>query len=165
MLAKMGTTKGNGIMAETIKGMNKLLRKLDTLGKLGAAKRGLKAGALHVKGKISEYPPSTSANTEPSHGRWYERGWGSKYKRLDGVVTGKKTSETLGRKWTTAERKGGLQQAIGTNVSYAKYVHDADEQARIHGQRGWKTDKQVLDEEGDEVLQFVQKEVEKDLSG
>ena len=150
---------------ETIKGMNKLLRKLDTLGKLKGAKRGLKAGAKHIEGTIKEYAPKSAANAPKSHGRWYERGWGTRYKRLDGIVTGKKTSETLGRKWTTAERKGGLQQIIGTNVSYAKFVHDAEEQARFHKARGWKTDEQVLKSEGDEVLKFVQREVEKDLSG
>ena len=152
-------------MPETIKGMNKLIKKLDTIEKMRGAKRGLKAGALHVKGKIDEYPPSTSANTPGNPtGRWYERGWGSRYKRLDGVVTGRKTSETLGRKWTTAERAGGFQQIIGNNASYAPFVHDAEEQAKFHGDRGWKTDEQVLDEEGDEVLEFIQREVEKELA-
>ena len=151
-------------MPETIKGMSKLLRKLKTIEELRGAKRGLKAGALHVKGKIDEYPPSTTANSPGNPtGRWYERGWGSRYKRLDGVVTGKKTSETLGRKWTTAEQNAGLTQVIGNNASYAPYVHDAEEQAKIHGDRGWKTDEQVLREEGDKVLQFIQREVEKEL--
>ena len=163
MLAEMGTTEGYSIMAETIKGMNKLLRKLGTVAKLKGAKRGLKAGALHVKGKIAKYPPSTAANTPKAHGRWYERGWGSKYRRLDGVVTGKKTSETLGRKWTTAERAGGLQQIIGNNASYVEFVHSSEKQARFHKSRGWKTDKQVLKSEGGRVLKFIQKEVEREL--
>ena len=153
-------------MPETIKGMSKLLRKLKTIEELRGAKRGLKAGALHVKGKIDEYPPSTTANSPGNPtGRWYERGWGSRYKRLDGVVTGKKTSETLGRKWTTAEQNAGLTQVIGNNASYAPYVHDAEEQAKIHGDRGWKTDEQVLREEGDKVLEFIQHEVERELGG
>ena len=153
-------------MPESIKGMSKLLRKLKTIEELRGAKRGLKAGALHVKGKIDEYPPSTTANSPGNPtGRWYERGWGSRYKRLDGVVTGKKTSETLGRKWTTAEQNAGLTQVIGNNASYAPYVHDAEEQAKIHGDRGWKTDEQVLREEGDKVLQFIQREVERELGG
>ena len=150
---------------ETIKGMNKLIRKLDTIAKLKGAKRGLKAGANHIKGVIKEYPRSTTANVEPFHGRWYERGWGSKYKRLDGTVTGKKTSETLGRKWATKSKAKGLQQIVGSNVSYARFVHSAKEQAKIHGRRGWKTDEQVLKSEGDEVLQFIQKEIEKELGG
>ena len=154
------------MMVETIKGMNKLLRKLDTVAKLRGAKRGLKSGALHVKGKIAKYPPSTTANSPGNPtGRWYERGWGSRYKRIDGVMTGKKTSETLGRKWTTAERNAGLTHIIGNNASYAEFVHDAEKQAKIHGDRGWKTDEQVLREEGKQVLQFIQNEVEKELGG
>ena len=148
---------------ETIKGMNKLMRKLDTVAKLKGAKRGLKAGAVHVKGTIKEYAPKSSANVPKSHGRWYERGWGSRYKRLDGVVTGRKTSETLGRKWAIGERAGGLQQVIGNNASYAEFVHDEEEQAKIHGDRGWKTDEEVLREEGDQVLEFIQREVEREL--
>ena len=153
-------------MAETIKGMNKLLRKLDSIEKMRGAKRGLKSGALHVKGKISEYAPSTAANTPGNPtGRWYERGYGPRWSRKDGSWGGRKTSETLSKRWTTAERAGGLQQVLGNNASYAPYVHDAEEQAGFHGDRGWKTDEQVLREEGDEVLQFIQKEVEKELGG
>jgi hypothetical protein len=154
-------------MAEqiTIKGMDKLLRKLKTVEELRGARRGLKAGALHVKGKISEYPPSTIANYEGNPtGRWYERGYGPKWARKDGSWGGRKTSETLGRKWTTAERNAGLTQVIGNNASYAPYVHDAEEQAKFHGDRGWLTDEEVLRNEGDEVLEFIQREVEKELS-
>ena len=164
MLGELDTTEGDSIMAETIKGMNKLLRKLDTLAKLKGAKRGLKAGALHVKGKIAKYPPSTIANSPGRPGGWYERGWGSRYKRLDGVVTGKKTSETLGRRWTTGEKNAGLTQIVGNNASYAPYVQSKEKQARFHKARGWLTDEQVLKQEGDEVLQFIQKEVDRDLA-
>lgn len=150
---------------ETIKGMNKLIRKLDTVAKLKGAKRGLKAGAEHIEGTIKEYAPKSEANVEKAHGRWYERGWGSKYKRLDGVVTGKKTSKTLRTKWSTRSRNSGLLQVIGNNASYARFVHSAEEQAKFHGDRGWLTDEQVIKSEGDEVLKFVQHEINKELGG
>ena len=149
-------------MPETIKGMNKLLRKLDTLGKLKGAKRGLKAGALHVKGKIAEYPPSTTANSpgNPS-GRWYERGFGTR------TATGRAypTSETLGRKWTIGSRDQGFTQVVGNNVSYGPYVQSAEKQAKIHKRRGWKTDEQVINEGTDTVLGFVKAQVDKILEG
>lgn len=149
----------------TIKGMDKLLRKLKSIEELRGARRGLKAGAVHIKGIISKYPPATIANSpgNPTR-RWYERGYGPKWKRRDGSVGGRKTSETLGRKWTIGERAGGLQQVIGNNASYAIYVHSDADQARFHGRRGWKTDLEVIKEEGDHVLKFVQKEVEKELA-
>ena len=148
---------------ETIKGMNKLMRKLDTVAKLKGAKRGLKAGAEHIEGKIKEYAPKSDANVAKSHGRWYERGWGSKYRRLDGTVTGKKTSETLRDEWSTKSRNSGLMQIVGNNASYNIYVHSEKDQAGFHGDRGWKTDEQVLRDEGDKVLEFIQKEVEREL--
>ena len=118
---------------ETIKGMKKLTRKLDTLAKLKGAKRGLKAGAVHVKGKIAQYPPSTTANSPGNPtGRWYERGYGPRWlRKRKGGVGGRKTSETLGRKWATRSLNSGLTQMIGNNASYAEFVHDAEEQAII----------------------------------
>ena len=41
----------------------------------------------------------------------------------------------------------------------------AEDQAKIHKARGWKTDEQVLKSEGDEVLQFIQREIERELGG
>ncbi len=149
---------------KTIKGMNKLIRKLDTVAKLKGAKRGLKSGAEHVEGTIKEYASKSEANVPKSHGRWYERGWGTKYRRLDGTVTGKKTSEVLRSKWSTKSRNSGLTWIVGNNASYAEFVHDAEEQAGFHGDRGWKTDEEVLKSEGDEVLKFIQHEVEKELA-
>jgi hypothetical protein len=57
-----------------------------------------------------------------------------------------------------------LTQIIGNNASYAKYVQSAEDQARFHKRRGWKTDEQVLASEGDEVLKFIQHEVDKELA-
>jgi hypothetical protein len=150
----------------TIKGMDKLLRKLKTVEELRGARRGLQAGAVHIKDIFRKYPPETAANASQNpSGRWYERGYGPRWRRKDDSWGGRQTSETLSKKWAISERAGGLQQVIGNNASYAPYVHDADEQAKFHGDRGWKTDKEVIEEEGEEVLKFVQHEVERELSG
>jgi hypothetical protein len=69
-------------MPKPIKGMDELIRKLDTIAKLKGAKRGLKAGAEHIEGVMKEYAPKSQANVPKAHGRWYERGWGSKYRRI-----------------------------------------------------------------------------------
>src|SRR4030042_2565195 len=90
------------VTSYTIKGLDKLLKKLDDLEGLKAAVRGMEAAALHVKGKIAEYPPASEANAPKTSGSWYERGYGTRW-----PGGGKRTSETLGRKWTTASRDGG----------------------------------------------------------
>ena len=144
-----------------IEGLDKLLTKLDGIENLQKIKPALKAGAVHIKGKIAKYPPKSIANS-PSNptGRWYERGFGTR------TATGGAypTSETLGRKWTVASRDRGFTQVVGNNVSYGPFVQSAEDQAKIHGKRGWKTDQQVADEEADTVLDFVKKEVDKILA-
>ena len=145
-----------------IEGMEPLLHKLDNLEDLQKVRPALMAGAIHIKGKIAQYPAKTIANS-PSNptGRWYERGFGTRTK------TGRAypTSETLGRKWTVANRDRGLTKVIGNNVSYGPYVQSAEKQAKFHKQRGWKTDQQVAEEEADTVLDFVKDQVDKILEG
>lgn len=154
-------------MAE-IRGMRELLQKLDTLAGLEGAKRGLKAGALHIKGIVSQYPPATEANSSTMD-RWYQRGYGPRWRRRDGSIGGSKTSEALGRKWTEESRNGGLTQVIGNNVTYGPWVQAAEKagtkgpQASFHKQHGWKTDEEVIDQEGSRVLSFVKSEIERDL--
>ena len=145
-----------------IEGMDELIKKLDDLDDLQKLRPAMMAGALHIKGKIAKYPPSSIANSEMNPtGRWYERGFGTK------TATGREypTSETLGKKWTVANRDKGLTKVIGNNVSYGPYVQSAEKQAKIHEQRGWKTDQQVADEEADTVLKSVKREVDKILEG
>ena len=168
MFSQFVAAKGDSVMAtETIKGMNKLNRKLDALAKLKGAKRGLKAGAEHIEGTIKEYPNKTTANSPGNPtGRWYERGWGPRWlRKRSGTVGGRKTSETLRTKWSTKSRNSGLTQIVGNAASYAKYVHSAEDQAGFHGDRGWLTDEQVIDQEGPTVLDFIEKEIERELSG
>jgi hypothetical protein len=123
----------------------------------------LKAGAEHIKGKINQYPPATSANT-PGQKRWYERGYGPKWTRRDGSIGSRKSSEMLGRKWTTAPQ-GTRAYVIGNNVSYSPYVHDPEKQAAFHKARGWKTTAQVAEQEGPRVVAFIERWINKVIGG
>lgn len=147
-----------------IKGLDELLKKLDSLQKLDAIKPALKAAAVHVKGKIAQYPPSSEAN-DPNRRKWYERGYGPKWRLVSGEVHGKRTSETLGRKWTTRSLNQGLTQVVGNNVSYGPFVQSAEKQAAFHRKRGWKTTEDVAAEEADTVNKFVKDEIDKVLEG
>lgn len=145
-----------------INGVSELIQKLERLERLSFLYPAIAAATLHVKGKIAKYPPSSEANT-PNQRRWYQRGYGSKWMRRDGSVGGSKTSETLGRKWTTETANGGLTGVVGNNVSYGPYVQDAEKQAAFHAARGWKTTDQVADEEQKRVGQFILQAIEKAL--
>lgn len=149
-------------MTVEIEGMDNIRRMIDQLKDLKPAKAALKAGGVHIKGKIAQYPPSSEANV-PNQRRWYQRGWGSKWMLRDGTVHGRKTSETLGRKWTVQTRDAGLTVVVGNNVSYGPYVQDADHQAPFHKARGWKTAQEVVKEESPTVVKFIEDELEKAL--
>lgn len=147
-----------------IRGLKELQHKIDKLEDLTPVKAGLRAAALHVKGKIAVYPPESSANHPKTHGSWYERGFGTKYARMDGFVKGYRTSETLGRKWTLRSFDGGLRMVVGNNVSYGPYVQGPD-QAAFHKRRGWKTTDKVAEEESGRVTAFLKSHVDKALEG
>lgn len=138
-----------------LKRLDPLLKKLARIGKLEGAAPAIQAAGLHIKGAIAEYPPASEANS-PSNQRWYERGYGSRWRRKDGTIGGRATSETLGRRWTVESEANGLRAVVGNNASYGPYVQSAERQARFHSARGWKTDAQVIEEESETVLEFVQ---------
>lgn len=156
-------------MAEiTIEGLEELLDDLEEI--LPAIKTGLSAGALYLKGKAAEYPPSTAGNQPKNYvpGRWntwYQRGFGSKWARADGTVGSRATSETLGRKWTSRGQTGskGLAWVVGNNVSYSKWVQ-GDEQTWFHKAHGWKSTETLKREEEDEVRKRVNEIIEKKIA-
>lgn len=145
-----------------INGLEKIASKVKDLQSMRAVKAGLKAAALHVKGKIAKYPPSSEANV-PNQRRWYQRGYGPKWKLASGAVHGKKTSETLGRKWTVKSADGGLTQIIGNNVSYGPFVQSREDQAHFHKARGWLTVEDVAEQEAGKVVEFLQEHIDKAL--
>ena len=126
-----------------IEGLDRAMRKLTALENREYVKGTMQACVLLAKNHIAVYPPATEANS-PSRKRWYERGFGTRYRRKDGTIGGRRTSETLGRKWATEVTDKGLVGKIGNNASYARFVHDADKQARFHAARRWRTDKDTF---------------------
>lgn len=150
-----------------IKGLDKLQIKFE--GIEPAIKHGIKASALHIKGKVDKYPASTGANSPKSfssggNNMWYERGWGSKWALKRGGWHGRKSSENLGRKWTIATENNGMTAKIGNNVSYGKWVQSPEYQARALKRIGWKTTEQVAEEEQLTVERFIKSEIDKALS-
>lgn len=109
-----------------------------------AIQAATKAIALEVQGTIAPYPESTIANS-PSNpkGRWYQRGYGPKWMTKKGEVHGRKTSQTLGRRWSVKQR--GIGAIVANLASYADVVHSQQKQARFHAARGWVTDKMALE--------------------
>lgn len=137
-----------------LSGLEPLLKQIDSVAKLEGVQAAMMAGATHFKGRIDKYPPSSDANN-PANRHWYERGYGSRWRRRDGSMGGKKTSEMLNRKWTVA-RRGQLEVVLGNNVSYSPYVHDEERQPRFHKARNWPTIQGVAREETPIVVKFIE---------
>jgi hypothetical protein len=156
----------------TILGIKELELKFGNLDP--AIKVAVKAGALHIKGKVAVYPAATAGNqprayTTGGQNTWYERGYGPKWALKGGGWHGRKRSETLGRKWTIKLTNGGLVGIIGNNVSYGPYVQQGGDedphQTKVHAAHGWKTTGQVADEEADTVRDLFKRCIDKALEG
>lgn len=152
-------------MSTTITGDAELRRKLAKLKDISQIYPALFEAAIHVKGKVSQYPPSTSANQPGGPGsQWYQRGWGTKWKRKDGSEGGSQTSEDLGPSWT-AKGEQGKRVIIGNDASYGPYVQGPSKQARALKAIGWKTTDTVVKEEEVYVLNQIKKRVDIILRG
>lgn len=147
-----------------IRGVDKLVAKLDTLQAAKLLKPWVEAALLDAKGFIAQYPPSTDANV-PFQRRWYERGYGPKWMRKDGTVNGSHTSEVLGRSWTTRTTDGGLGGIVGTKATYARAVQDRDKQAAFHARRGWRTVQDWVEQRGDVVKGWIEKRIQQIIGG
>jgi len=144
-----------------IEGIDAVIDKIDSLQRLEQAGQLMLAIGTHVKGKVDKYPASTEANspreyTTGGRNTWYQRGYGPKWARKDGSVGGRKTSETLGRRWTVQMRDAGRSVVIGNNVSYGPYVQDEENQADFHKRNGWPTIQQVAKDEEPTIRAFVE---------
>lgn len=141
-----------------IQGLDEALQKLETIGRADYLPAVMQAAASDLMGWLAVYPPASSAN-DSSEDRWYERGFGPRWRRKDGSIGGRQTSETLGRRWTTQVAPDGLWARVGNNASYARFVQGI-EQAWFHAKRGWRTTVQAVQERGPEIVAKVQAAIE-----
>lgn len=148
-----------------IEGLERLQGKLRRVESGQYLRAVLQAAAIDIKGYMAWYPPASEAN-DPQRSRWYERGYGPRWRRRDGQIGGYKTSEMLDKKWAAARPRidtKGLTARVGVRVSYAPYVQSAERQAWFHTVRGWRTDEQAVRERGPHVIRLVQAAVRRIL--
>lgn len=169
----LGDQQAGGAMTVTIeiKGIEKVRAKLNDLANRRYMQGTMAAATLLVKDWIAEYPLATEANQPRGFNsyysladrrainRWYERGYGPRWARKDGSVGGSRTSETLGRRWTTRVEDNGMRGVVGNNASYAPWVQDAERQATFHAARGWRTVQDAVQAKRGEVVRLLQNAV------
>ena len=127
----------------SVKGLDKVQKRLG-VNLSPAIRSATRAIAEEIKDKVAPYPPATAANS-PSNRRWYERGYGPRWRVKDGAVHGRKSSQTLGRRWAVGS-KGSVGAVVGNPVSYAPFLHAKVRQAKWAGQRQWTTDDDAINQ-------------------
>ena len=142
-------------MAVTIRGLDKLIAKLEKVGGPGALKRPMTKAVAHLHDSIAKYPGASSANSPGNGYSWYERGYGTRTRTGRGYPT----SGTLGRRWTHEVAGDGKRGVVGNNASYAPYVQSMAQQASFHAARGWLTDEGVVEKESDKARSFFEDEI------
>jgi len=130
-------------MRVTVDGVEEIITKFRALAKMRAVRKMVRELTVEADNRIKPYPEKLNINKSwPS--RWYERGYGPRWRRKDGSLGGRRTSETLGRRWSIKYRRGGLQGIVANNASYAHYVQSAAYQTKQHKRTGWTRDAQVV---------------------
>jgi hypothetical protein len=120
-------------MAEIIEitGITELTRKLSANIEAGL-QPALLAIAAALQNVIAPYPP---APTYQNRKRWYERGYGNRWRRKDGSIGGRKTSQFLNRSWYS-EPRDSVTVVLGNRATYAPWVHGT-RQTKVNQEYGW----------------------------
>lgn len=126
---------------------------------------------LMTQTRIAVYPPQSEANRPSSvpGARWYQRLVGPRWRRKDGSIGGRKTSEQLQKNWrqelvAPLSREVFTRGDSGLEVSYVDFVV-GDAQASFHAERGWPTTEEVAEEvERDPMIEVaVVRELDREL--
>jgi len=146
-----------------VEGLDELEAVLGELNGRNVFRNFLVQGANTIVSRAGEYAPLSVANMPKAHGAWYVRGTGTRYRRLDGVITERKTSENLKGQWNIKSRGGNNPSAtIENRASYAAAVHGTSEQqASIHAGRGWKQLQKVAEEELPKIEKNILAQIDK----
>ena len=162
----MLASKSLGAIAMTIHvrldGWDQVKRKLGEVGALQFLRGIMAAAAADVKSWVAVYPPSSIANSPGNPtGRWYERGYGPRWRRRDGTAGGMRTSQGLGRMWTTQVDPDGKRAVIGNRVAYGPFVQDETKQAWFHKARGWRTVQGAAKEKAPDIIRKIKEAIER----
>lgn len=106
-------------------------------------RRVLIRSVLELKDLAAGYPVAGRWNSNPGtkgDGRWYQRGFGSRWMRKDGTTGGKDTSQRLQKNWKTeVQQQDEFTASAYTEVTYAPYLLDTDQRVNWAASHGWKS--------------------------
>lgn len=130
---------------------------------------------LELKDLAAAYPVEGIWNKAPGtrgNNRWYQRGFGSRWKRADGSIGGINNSQRLQRSWQTEIVKrvdtGFTESVVGsayTEVTYAPFLLDPQKKVNWAPVHGWQDVDEIEKEYSERFEKIVLDEIDKDLRG
>ena len=133
--------------------VTKLFNRLDHSAVMRTLRPPMEASLLSLHDDLTDYPgppqrPYPKMLRTAKQRRWFF--WALKEGKISIPYA---RSGKLGQSWNTHidETGSGMYGKIGTNMSYAKWVQNAESQARIH-QGNWLTDEQAFGKRRDEIV-------------
>ncbi len=128
-----------------VRGLDAIQRKLQMpLGMV--LKPAFFAIGQDVRSRIAVYPGAVKYPIEwasEKQRRWYFATHKDALPYVRGVTQG---SQRLGTKWAVDMESLRLGVIVGTEVTYAPYVQNAERQQPFHRNSGWRTDREVAEE-------------------
>lgn len=161
-------------MTETIQGLDKLVRKIETLAEMKAVAGALLAAGAHISGQMKIYPPANRPTRKSVYGKsfvsdrqrryffWAKRKGLIQVPYRRGQSPG---SRNLKQQWTVAANESGLRVEIANSTPYGPLVQGQGRQTLYAKAIGWQTDAQVLERERPRVVQYLKSAIDDVLSG
>lgn len=146
-----------------IEGLDRLLAKLERLGKMDAAKNAIRAAGAHVQAAAKVYPGRRHIPM-----RWVslrQRNWFFAALRSGAIQVPYKRTSTLKKQWRVTTKDNGLTAVVNNATPYGPYVQGAMSQYWMHRASGWQTTSQIVDSEKRAVVEMVTQEIRKAING
>ena len=147
-------------MSVTIKGIEPIKAKINTLKSGIAYQRGIARGATIIKSFMADYPGQIH---KPQPFKTAKQRRFVMWALREGILSfpykrGGAGSEKLGSRWTIVFTDGGNGAIIYNNASYATMVQKEGAQVSYHA-GNWQTDQDAVDQKGPEVVEAIADEV------
>lgn len=106
-------------------------------------RRVLTRAVLELKDLAAGYPVEGAWNRAPGtkgNNVWYQRQYGTRYKRKDGTIGERNTSQRLQKRWyTEVQRKDEFSASAFTDVTYAPFLLDPNQRVNWAVGHGWQS--------------------------
>ena len=159
-------------MTVKIKGLDAIIKKLDSLGKPGVLRTPMKKSLFHVQRRIAKTPTGNQHRPQPfktdKSRRWFF--WALKkglievpYRRGQSPGSEKLTTSWLSQAAMKISANGQRGE-LGNDASYGPLVQDVKRQTAYHRKTGWVTTQGVLKESTPAIVGYFKRTYDTELA-